>query len=69
MNNFFKKSNLYKFWPGDEFIIPPSSGAVALHALIIIVKHEWKIVKIKNELTKVSEFNFSDRKILKTSFN
>ena len=69
MNNFFKNSSLYKFWPGDVFIIPPSSGALALHALIIIVKDEWKIVKTQNECTKVSKVEFSDRKIFKTSFN
>ena len=35
MSNFFKKCSKYKFWPGDVFIIPPSSGALALHAQII----------------------------------
>ena len=47
-------TELYEsFWPGDVFIIPPSSGALALHVLIIIVKYEWKIVKSQNEYTKL----------------
>ena len=40
-----------------------------MHARIIIVKHEWKIVKMKNERTKVSEVEFFDTKISKMSFN
>jgi len=62
-------SSLYKFWPGDVFIIPPSPRALALHALIIIFKDEWKIVKIINDLTKVSEVEFLDTKISNSPFN
>jgi hypothetical protein len=40
-----------------------------LHARIIIVKHEWKIVKMKNDCAKVSEVEFFDTKIFKMSFN
>ena len=64
-----KNSSKYQLLAIDEFIIPPSSGALALHARIIIVKHEWKIVKMKNERTKVSEVEFFDLKIFKMSFN
>ena len=40
-----------------------------MHARIIIVKHEWKIVKMKNDCAKVSEVEFFDTKIFKMSFN
>ena len=69
MNNFFEKCSLYKFWPDNFFITPPSSGALALHVLIVIVKYEWKIVKTQNDCAKVSEVEFSDTKIFKTSFD
>ena len=69
MNNFLKKCSLYKFWPDNFFIIPPSSGALALHALIIIIKDEWKIVKMQDDFAKISEVEFFDTKISKRSFN
>ena len=70
MNNFFKKYGVYiNFDRAMFFIIEPSSRALALHARIIIVKHEWKIVKMKNECTKVSEVEFFDTKISNLSFN
>ena len=56
-------SSLYKFWPDNFFIIPSWSGALALHALIIIVKNEWKIVKMQNDFAKVSEVEFFGTKI------
>ena len=70
MNNFFQKiRSLYKFWPGDVFIIPPSSGALALHALIISLEPSGKIVKVQNDCAKISEVEFFDTKLFKTSFN
>ena len=38
----------------DEFIIPPSSGALALHVLIISLFLPGKIVKLQNELANFS---------------
>ena len=63
MNKILDMSSLYKFWPDDFFIIPPSSGALALHALIIIIKDEWKIVKMQNDFAKISKVEFFDTKI------
>ena len=69
MNKILDMSSLYKFWPDNFFIIPPSPGALALHALIIIVKHGWKIVKFKNDCAKVCKVEFFDTKITNLSFN
>ena len=49
-----KKYQKYQLWATDEFIIPPSSRALALHALIISLKPSGKIVKLQNELTEFS---------------
>ena len=66
-----KKYQQYQLWACDEFIISPSSRALALHALIISLKPSGKIdertefahtVKFRSELFKLS-FNFN----LKTS--
>ena len=53
----------------DEFIIPPSSGALALHALIISLKVDEKIVKLQNELANFSHTVKFRSKIFKLSFN
>ena len=70
-----KNYQKYQLWASDVFIIPPSSGAVALHALIISLKPSGKIVKLQNERTEFSDnvkfrsklFNFSFNFDLKTS--
>ncbi len=53
----------------DEFIIPPSSGAVALHVLIISLFLPGKIVKLQNELANFSHTVKFRSKIFKMSFN
>ena len=53
----------------DEFIIPPSSGALALHALIISLFLPGKIVKLQNELANFSHTVKFRSKIFKLSFN
>ena len=53
----------------DEFIIPPSSGALALHALIISLFLPGKIVKLQNELANFSHTVKFWSKIPKMSFN
>ena len=75
-NNFIKdvtgrskKYQKYQLWATDEFIIPPSSRALALHALLISLEPSGKIVKVQNDCAKISEVEFSDTKISKTSFN
>ena len=64
-----KNSSKYEFLATDEFIIPPSSGALALHALIISLKLDEKIVKLQNELANFSHDEKFRSKIFKLSFN
>ena len=64
-----KNYQKYQLWAPDEFIIPPSSRALALHALIISLEPSGKIVKVQNDCAKISEVEFFDTKISKTSFN
>ena len=64
-----KKYQKYQLWAYNEFIIPPSSRALALHALIISLKPSGKIVKLQNERTEFS-YNVKFRsKISNSSFN
>ena len=53
----------------DEFIISPSSGALALHVLIISLFLPGKIVKLQNELANFSHTVKFRSKITKMSFN
>ena len=64
-----KNYQKYQLWAPDEFIIPPSSGALALHALIISLKLDEKIVKLQNELANFSHVEKFRSKIFKLSFN
>ena len=64
-----KKYQKYQPWPCNEFIIPPSSRALPLHALIISLKPSAKIIKLQNECTEFSHNEEFTSKILKTSFN
>ena len=41
-------------WATDVLIIPPSSRALALHALVILFEPSGKIVKLQNECTNHS---------------
>ena len=47
-----KKYQKYQLWACDEFIIPPSSRALALHALIISLEPSGKIVKVQKDCTE-----------------
>ena len=49
-----KNYQKYQLWAPDEFIIPPSSRALALHALIISLEPSGKIVKLQNDCTDFS---------------
>ena len=49
-----KKYQKYQLWAYNGFIIPPSSEALPLHALIISLKPSGKIVKLQNELANFS---------------
>ena len=64
-----KKYQKYQLWAYNEFIIPPSSRALALHALIISLKPSGKIVKLQNECTEFSHNEEFRSKIFKMSFN
>ena len=64
-----KNYQKYQLWAPDEFIIPPSSRALALHALIISLEPSGKIVKVQNDCAKISEVEFFDIKIFKMSCN
>ena len=59
----------YQLWAYNGFIIPPSSGALALHALIISLKPSGKIVKLQNERTEFSHNEKFRSKISNSSFN
>ena len=64
-----KNYQKYQLWAPDEFIIPPSSRALALHALIISLEPSGKIVKVQNDCT---EFTYNAKivsKISNSSFN
>ena len=64
-----KKYQKYQPWPCNGFIIPLSSRALPLHALIISLKPSGKIVKVQNECTEFSHNEEFRSKISKTSFN
>ena len=64
-----KNYQKYQPWPYNEFIIPPSSGALALHALIISLKPSGKIVKVQNERTEFSHNVKFRSKLFNSSFN
>ena len=64
-----KNYQKYQLWAPDEFIIPPSSRALALHALIISLKPSGKIVKLQNELANSSDTVKFMSKLFKLSFN
>ena len=59
----------YQLWAPDEFIIPPSSRALALHALIISLKPSGKIIKLQNECTEFSHNVKLRSKLFNSSFN
>ena len=64
-----KNYQKYQLWAPDEFIIPPSSRALALHALIISLEPSGKIVKMQNDCR---EFTYNAKivsKISNLSFN
>ena len=69
MNKILDMSSLCQLWAGKVFIIPPSPRAVALHALIIIVKQQWKIIRLKKDCAKVCKVRFLDTKIFNLSSN
>ena len=69
MNKILDMSSLCEPWYSKVFIIPPSPRAVALHALIIIVKPHRKNIKLKNDCAKVCKVEFFDTKITNLSFN
>ena len=64
-----KNYQKYQLWAYNEFIIPPSSRAHALHALIISLTPSGKIVKLQNELANFSHTVKFRSKITKLSFN
>ena len=64
-----KNYQKYQLWAPDEFIIPPSSRALALHALIISLKPSGKIVKRQKDCTEFADNEEFRSKISKTSFN
>ena len=64
-----KKYQKYQLWACKVFIIPPSSRALALHALIISLEFSGKIVKLQNELANFSHSVKFRSKITKMSFN
>ena len=64
-----KKYQEYQLWAPDEFIIPPSSRALPLHALIISLKPSAKIIKLQNECTEFAHTVKFWSKISKLSFN
>ena len=68
-NRMWKNSWKYQLWAHDVFIIPPSSRALALHALIISPKPFGKTVKMQNECTECSHNEEFGSKISKLSFN
>ena len=69
INRILDMSSRCQFWAGKVFIIPSSPRAVALHALIIIVKHGRKIIKLRNDCAKVCKVEFFGTKIFNLSFN
>ena len=64
-----KNYQKYQLWAPDEFIIPPSSRALALHALIISLEPSGKIVKVQNDCTEFSHSEDFRSKISNSSFN
>ena len=68
-NKGVKNSWKFQLWANDVFIIPPSSRALALHALIISPKPSAKIVKLQNERTEIPNIRKFGSKIFKLSFN
>ena len=64
-----KNYHKYQLWANNEFIIPPSSGALALHALIISLKPSGKIVKLQNECTEFSQYVKFRSKLFNSSLN
>ena len=64
-----KNHQKYQLWAYNGFIIPPSSEALPLHALIISLKPSGKIVKLKNELANFSHDEEFRSKISNSSFN
>ena len=64
-----KNYQKYQLWAPDEFIIPPSSRALALHALIISLEPSGKIVNLQNERTEISHNEEFGSKIFKFSSN
>ena len=69
MNKILDMSSLCQPCDSKVFIIPPSPRAVALHALIIIVNHGWKNIKLKNDCAKFCKVEFFDTQISNLSFN
>ena len=64
-----KKYQKYQLWAPDEFIIPPSSRALALHALIISLKPSAKIIKLQNERTEFAHTVKFRSNLFKLSFS
>ena len=64
-----KNHQKYQLWAYNGFIIPPSSEALPLHALIISLKPSGKIVKLQNELANFSHDEEFRSKISNSSFN
>ena len=64
-----KKYQKYQLWAYNEFIIPPSSRALALHALIISLKPNEKNRKLQNECTELSHTDKFQSKLFNLSFN
>ena len=58
-----------ELWPYDVLVIPPSSRALALHALIISLEPSAKIIKLQNERTEIPDIRKLGSKIFKLSFN
>ena len=58
-----------ELWPYDVLVIPPSSRALALHALIISLEPSGKIDKLQNECTEIPNIKKLGSKITKMSFN
>ena len=50
-------------------LIPPSSRALALHVLIILLEPSGKILKVQNERREFSDIRKLGSKIFKLSFN
>ena len=64
-----KNYQKYQLWAPDEFITPPSSRALALHALIISLKPSGKIVKLQHERTEFSHNVKFRSKLFNSPFN